>query len=88
MQSVFVHATLWMFAGLQTCMNREFSLAGVGASQVLRSACVHAGVLGEGVQDNQGIFRVIVHKRVVAALREKNVVLQQIRQILICFRFH
>lgn len=60
-------------------MNRELSLAGVGARQVLGGAGVHAGVVGAGVEDNQGIFWVVVNKGEVAALREKHVILQQIR---------
>lgn len=61
-------------------MNCELGLAGVGAGQVLRSAGVHAGVVGAGVEDDEGIFRVVVHECVVAALREKHVILQQTSQ--------
>lgn len=40
-------------AGLQTCMNCELGLAGVGPGQVLGSAGVHAGVIGLSVQDDK-----------------------------------
>lgn len=62
---------------LQTCVNCELSLAGVGAGQVLRRAGVHTRVLGAGVEDNEGIFRVIVHKCEVAAFREEHIILQK-----------
>lgn len=67
---------------LQTCMNCEFSFAGVGAGQVLRCAGVHARVFGPGIEDNEGILWVIVHKREVAALRQKHVILQQTNQMV------
>lgn len=62
-------------------MDRELSLAGVGASQVLRSACVNTRVFSAGVEDNKGIVWVIIHKCKVAAFREKHVILQQIKQL-------
>lgn len=67
-------------------MNCEFSFAGVGAGQVLCSAGVHTGVFGAGVEDNKGIFWVVVHKCEVAALREKHVILRQTNQLLIWFQ--
>lgn len=63
-------------AVLLTCMDRQLRLAGVGAGQVLGSAGVHAGVFTAGVEDDQGIFWVIVDEGEVAALLEENVVLQ------------
>lgn len=67
---------------LQTCVNCELSLAGVGASQILRSAGVNTRVFRAGIEDNEGIFWVIVHKCEVAAFREKHVILQQTNQLL------
>lgn len=66
-------------------MDGEFGLAGVGAGQVLRGAGVHTGVIGAGVEDNQGVFWVIVHKCEVAALGEQHIILQQTNQLLIWF---
>lgn len=63
-------------------MDRELGLAGVGAGQVLRGAGVHARVFGLGVEDDEGIFWVVVHKREVAALGEQYVVLQQTSRLL------
>jgi len=60
-----------------TCVNCEFRFAGVGAGQVLGSAGVHAGVLGPGVEDNQGILGVVVHECEVVALGETHRALQQ-----------
>ena len=82
-QSMCVQTVL---LGLLTCMNCEFSFAGVGAGQVLCSAGVHAGVFGAGVEDNEGIFWVVVHKGEVAALREKHIILRQTDQLLIWFQ--
>lgn len=45
---------------LPTCVDRQLSLAGVGAGQVLRSAGVHAGVFSAGIEDDQRIFWVII----------------------------
>lgn len=59
-----------------TCVDRQLCLAGVGASQVLRSAGVDAGVLRAGVEDDQGIFWVIIDEGEVAALLEEDVILQ------------
>lgn len=56
-------------------MNSELSLARVGAGQVLCSAGINAGVFGAGVENNEGIFRVVVHKREVAALRQEHTIL-------------
>lgn len=70
-------------------MDGDFGLAGVGAGQVLSGAGVHAGVFGAGVEDNEGVFWVIVHKCEVAALGEEHIILQQTNQLLIRFsRLH
>lgn len=66
-------------------MDGEFGLAGVGAGQVLRGAGIHTGVIGAGVEDNEGVFWVIVHKCEVAALGEQHIILQQTNQLLIRF---
>lgn len=63
--------------GQQTCVNGELSLAGVGAGQVLSRAGVDTGVFGAGVEDDEGVFWVVIHKCEVAAFRQKRVVLQK-----------
>lgn len=62
-------------------MNCELSFAGVGAGQVLGSGGVHSGVFGAGVEDNEGVLGVIVHKCEVVALREEDIVLRQTNPI-------
>lgn len=66
-----------LFGTLQTCVHCELGLAGVGSGQVLRGARVNPRVLSAGVEDDEGIFWVIVHKCEVAALQEKRVILRQ-----------
>lgn len=61
---------------LLTCVDRQLRLAGVGTSQVLGGAGVDAGVFGAGVEDDQGIFWVIVDEGELAALLDENIVLQ------------
>lgn len=57
-------------------MNGELGLAGIGPGQVFCSAGIHARVVRTGVEDDEGIFWVIIDKRVMAALRKLNVILQ------------
>lgn len=52
----------------RTCVHCKFGLAGVGTGQVLRRAGVDARMVGAGVEDDQRVLGVVVHKGVVAAL--------------------
>ena len=57
-------------------MNGEFSFTGHRSCQVPSSAGVNTGVFRTSVQDHQGAFIIIVHKCVMAALRQQGVILK------------
>lgn len=57
-------------------MNGEFSFTGHGTCQIPSCARVHPRVIWRSIEDDQGTFVVIVHKRVMTALRQQDVILK------------